>query len=132
MAHFAQIDNNNIVMRVTVVADSDAPNEAAGIALCKSLVGSDTNWVQTSYTGNIRYRYAGIGMKYDATNDVFYKPSPPYPSWVLSTSTWDWEAPVAMPDDAGVDDTTNPTQAVVYTWDEDTTSWANRTVVDLT
>ena len=54
MAHFAQIDNNNIVTRVTVVADSDAPNEAAGIALCKSLVGSDTNWVQTSYTGNIR------------------------------------------------------------------------------
>ena len=132
MAHFAKIDDDNIVMQVTVVNDSDAPNEAAGIAFCKSLLGSDTNWVQTSKTGDIRYRHAGIGMKYDATNDVFYKPSPPYPSWVLSTSTWDWEAPVAMPDDAGVDDATNPTQAVVYTWDEDTTSWANRTVVDLT
>ena len=130
MAHFAQIDNNNIVMRVTVVADSDAPNEAAGIALCKSLVGSDTNWVQTSYTGNIRYRYAGIGMKYDATNDVFYKQQP-YPSWVLNTSTWKWEAPVALPDDAGVDDPENPTEIVEYTWDEDTTSWTNRTVIDL-
>ena len=122
----AQIDNNNIVTRVTVVADSDAPNEAAGIALCKSLVGSDTNWVQTSYTGNIRYRYAGIGMKYDATNDVFYKQQP-YPSWVLNTSTWKWEAPVALPDDAGVDDPDNPTEIVEYTWDEDTTSWTNRT-----
>ena len=126
MAHFAQIDNNNIVTRVTVVADSDAPNEAAGIALCKSLVGSDTNWVQTSYTGNIRYRYAGIGMKYDATNDVFYKQQP-YASWVLNTSTWKWEAPVALPDDAGVDDSENPTEIVEYTWDEDTTSWTNRT-----
>ena len=128
MAYFAQIDDNNIVTRVTVVADADAPNEAAGIALCKSLVGSDTNWVQTSR--DIRYRYAGIGMKYDATNDVFYKQQP-YASWVLNTSTWKWEAPVALPDDAGVDDPENPTEIVGYTWDEDTTSWANRTVTDL-
>ena len=131
MAHFAQIDDNNIVTRVTVVADSDAPNEAAGIAFCKLLVGSDTNWVQTSYSNSIRNRYAGIGMKYDATNDVFYKQQP-YASWVLNTSTWKWEAPVALPDDAGVDDPENPTEIVKYTWDEDTTSWANRTVVDLT
>ena len=128
MAYFAQIDDNNIVTRVTVVADADAPNEAAGIALCKSLVGSDTNWVQTSR--DIRYRYAGIGMKYDATNDVFYKQQP-YASWVLNTSTWKWEAPVALPDDAGVDDPENPTEIVGYTWDEDTTSWTNRTVVNL-
>ena len=128
MAYFAQIDDNNIVTRVTVVSDSDAPNEAAGIALCKSLVGSDTNWVQTSR--DIRYRYAGIGMKYDAANDVFYKQQP-YASWVLNTSTWKWEAPVALPDDAGVDDPENPTEIVGYTWDEDTTSWTNRTEVNL-
>ena len=131
MAHFAQIDDNNIVTRVTVVADSDAPDEATGIAFCKKLVGEDTNWVQTSYSNSIRNRYAGIGMKYDATNDVFYKQQP-YASWVLNTSTWKWEAPVALPDDAGVDDPENPTEIVKYTWDEDTTSWANRTVVDLT
>ena len=133
MAYFAQIDDNNIVTRVTVVNDSDAPNEAAGIALCKSLVGSDTNWVQTSNTGDIRYRYAGIGMKYDATNDVFYRQQP-YASWILNTSTWKWEAPVALPDDAGVDDPDNPdnvTQIVEYTWDEGTTSWTNRMVIDL-
>ena len=71
-------------------------------------------------------------MKYDETNDVFYYPSSPLPSWVLNTSTWDWEPPVALPDDAGVDDPDNPTEFVEYTWDEDTTSWANRTVVNLT
>ena len=130
MAHFAQIDDNNIVTRVTVVNDSDAPNEAAGIALCKSLVGSDTNWVQTKPDNSVRYRYAGIGMKYDATNDVFYRQQP-YASWTLNTSKWIWEALVALPGDAGVDDAENPTKIVNYTWDEDTKSWTNRTVVDL-
>ena len=131
MAHFAQINDDSIVTTVIVVANSDAPNEAAGIAFCKVLLGSDTNWVQTSKTGSIRHNYAGRGMKYDSTNDVFYSLSP-YASWILDTSTWGWEAPVALPDDAGVDDPDNPTEFVEYTWDEDTTSWANRTVVNLT
>ena len=137
MAHFAQIDDNGIVITVIVVGNSDTADsdgnevEAIGIAFCKSLLGSDTNWVQTSYNNNIRYRYAGIGMKYDSTNDVFYSLSP-YASWILDTSTWGGEAPGALPDDAGVDDPDNPTEFVEYTWDEDTTSWANRTVVNLT
>ena len=137
MAHFAQIDDDSIVTNVIVVGNSDTADsdgnevEAIGIAFCKSLLGSDTNWVQTSYNNNIRHRYAGIGMKYDSTNDVFYSLSP-YASWILDTSTWGWEAPVALPDDAGVDDPDNPTEFVEYTWDEDTTSWANRTVVNLT
>jgi hypothetical protein len=130
MAHFSQIDSNSIVLQVIVVDNSDAPNEAAGIAFCKDLLGADTNWVQTSYNNNIRYRYAGIGMKYDSTNDVFYYQQP-YPSWILNTSTWVWDAPVAIPDDDGWDDMENPTQTVDYTWDEDTTSWANRTVSDI-
>ena len=130
MAHFAQINDSSIVINVTRVDDSDAPNEAAGIAFCKSLLVADTNWVQTSKDGRIRYRYAGKGMKYDSTNNVFYTPSP-YPSWVLSTSTWNWDAPVAEPADAGLDDADNPTQDVVYTWDEDTRAWTTRTVVDL-
>ena len=127
MAHFAQLNDSNVVINVIVVADSDAANEAAGIAFCKNLQGADTNWVQTSR--DIRYRYAGIGMKYDATNDVFYKQQP-YASWILNTSTWKWEAPVALPDDAGFDGD-DRTEYVDYTWDEDTTSWTNRTVVDL-
>ena len=121
MAHFAQIDENNIVQQVIVV----------GIPFCKNLIGADTNWVRTSYNGNIRSRYASIGDKYDSTNDVFLSP-PPFPSWVLNTSTWDWDAPVALPDDAGIDDADNPTESVRYDWDEDSTSWTNRTVIDLT
>jgi hypothetical protein len=130
MAHFAQINSDSIVTNVIVVADSDAPNEAAGIAFCQSLLGDDTNWVQTSYNNNIRCRYAGTGMKYDSTNDVFYDPTSPYPSWVLNTSTWEWDAPVALPDDAGADDVDTPTEFVSYDWDEGSTSWT-RTVRNL-
>lgn len=136
MAHFAKIDDNGIVLTVVVIADSDTADsdgnevEAIGVAFCKSLFGADTNWVQTSYNNKIRCRYAGIGMKYDSTNNVFY-PLSDYPSWVLNTSTWEWEAPVALPDDAGPDDRDNPTKHVAYTWEEDTTSWINRTVIDL-
>ena len=128
MAHFAQIDSDNIVIQVIVVSNEDAPNEAAGIAFCKNLLGADTNWVQTSYNDNIRFRYAGISSKYDSTNDVFYEQQP-YPSWVLNTSTWVWDAPVALPDDAGFDDADNPTQLVSYDWDEGSTTWTNRTVL---
>ena len=137
MAHFAQIDENSIVQQVIVLNNEDCldadnnESEAVGVAFCKSLLGSDTNWVQTSYNNNIRFRYAGISSKYDSTNDVFYEQQP-YPSWVLNTSTWVWDAPVALPSDAGVDDVDNPTEYVSYDWDEDSTSWTNRTVVNLT
>ena len=130
MAEFAQLNDNSIVTNVIDVADDDAPDEATGIAFCKNLLGEGTSWVQTSATGGIRNRLALRGMKYDSTNDVFYDQQP-YPSWVLNTSTWDWEAPVALPDDVGADDPDNPTEFVEYTWDEDTTSWTNRTVVTL-
>ena len=141
MAHFAQIDSDNIVTQVIVVDDSDAAkdasqswstwNEAGGIAFCRSLLGADTNWVQTSYNNNIRFRYAGVGMKYDSTNDVFYDQQP-YPSWTLDTTMWMWEPPVALPDDAGEDDENNPTENVRYSWDEASTTWANRTVITYT
>jgi hypothetical protein len=129
MAHFAQIDSDSIVTNVLVIADSDAPNEAAGIAFCQSLIGADTSWVQTSYTGSIRFRFAGIGMKYDSTNDVFYHQQP-YPSWILVSGTWAWEPPVYLPSDSCKNE--DSTQIVTYTWDENSTSWNNRTVTDLT
>ena len=78
MAHFAEIDNNNIVQRVIVVANDvlkDAAgqeNEALGKAFCQSLLGG--NWVQTSYNGNIRGRYAGIDYYYNTEEDEFYPP----------------------------------------------------------
>jgi hypothetical protein len=126
MAHFAQLDDANIVTNVTVVDDDNAANEAAGIAFCKALVGVDTNWVQTSYNDNIRFRYAGIGMVYDSANNVF-REQQPYPSWTLNTSTWEWDAPAAAPSDEGMD-RSGTGRHVYYTWDEASTSWANRTV----
>jgi len=84
MAHFAQLDDNNIVTQVIVVANDEllldgVESEVKGISFCKSLFGEDTKWKQTSYNGNIRKNYAGIGYTYDASNDYFYAPQP-YPS----------------------------------------------------
>jgi hypothetical protein len=123
MANFAQIDENNIVTNVIVVSnddclDSDGSKSKLGIQFCKNLLGADTNWVLTSY--------GSTGMKYDSTNDVFYDPTPPYPSWVLNTSTWDWDAPVALPDDAGAGE--GDIERVTYTWNEGFQEWTDRTV----
>jgi hypothetical protein len=115
MAHFAEIDENNVVQRVIVVANKDTADangnevEAIGVAFCQRLLGG--NWLQTSYHGNIRKNYAGIGYTYDADIDAFVAPQP-YPSWVLNTDTAQWEAPVPYPNDGKV-----------YVWDETTQSW---------
>ena len=80
MAHFAQIDENNIVQQVIVVDNENTHNsngvedEAVGVAFCQSILGVNTNWVQTSYNGNMRGKYAGIGDIYDENNDEFYTP----------------------------------------------------------
>jgi hypothetical protein len=117
MAHFAELDENNIVLRVIVVSNADTSDvngverEEIGVAFCHSLFGSSTVWKQTSYNGNIRKNYAGIGYSYDASSDAFIPPKP-FPSWVLNEQTCVWDAPVAYPDD-GKD----------YRWDEPTTSW---------
>lgn len=121
MAHFAELDNYNVVKRVVVVANKDTSDangfekEHIGIAYLEKLLGG--TWVQTSYNGNIRKNYAGIGYTYDADIDAFVPPKP-YPSWVLDESTAQWNAPVPMPQDAG---TGEPPK--MYYWDEPTVSW---------
>ena len=88
MAHFAKIDENNVVTQVIVVANEDTTDtngvevEEIGVAFCKKLLGAETNWKQTSYNNNFRVRYAGIGYSYDETLDAFIAPSP-FPSFVL-------------------------------------------------
>jgi hypothetical protein len=115
MAHFAEIDQNNVVLRVIVVENKDTSTpdgtevESIGVAFCQRLFGG--NWVKTSYNGNIRKNYAGIGFTYDSSRDAFIPPKP-FNSWVLNENTCQWDAPVAMPDDGNR-----------YTWDEETTSW---------
>ena len=121
MAHFAEIDSNNVVQRVIVVANKDTADangnesEAIGVAFCQKLLGG--NWKQTSYNGSFRKNYAGIGYTYDAAIDAFVPPKP-FPSWVLNNDTAQWEAPVPM-----------PTDGKMYSWDEDTQSWVESQMV---
>ena len=116
MAHFAELDDNNIVKRVIVVATKDnsdangVEKESIGRAFCERLFGG--NWVQTSYNGNIRKRYAGIGYSYDPALDAFIAPQP-YPSWTLDDNA-DWQAPVPMPSDGKM-----------YAWDEAAQAWVD-------
>jgi hypothetical protein len=93
MAHFAEIDENNIVKQVIVVhnnelLDNGVESEAKGIAFCQSLLGG--NWVQTSYNNNIRYNYAGIGYTYDADLDAFIAPKC-HTEAILDTATAKWD-----------------------------------------
>jgi hypothetical protein len=128
MAHFAKLDENNIVIFVTVGRQEDDGKEAE---LCAR---TGDVYKQTSYNtrGGIHYtdgvpsedqskafrkNYAGLGYTYDAGRDAFI-PQKPYASWVLNETTCLWDAPVAMPADAG---TGEPPKR--YTWDEDTISW---------
>jgi len=88
MAHFAKLNSDNVVEQVIVVNnevlhdDKGVEQESIGIAFCQSLFGSDTNWVQTSYNGSFRGRYAGAGMTYDPIKDEFIAPEAPTDSTV--------------------------------------------------
>jgi len=119
MAHFAELDENNIVTRV-IVAEQDFINSGA--------VGDSSNWVQTSYNtrGGVHYapnsseadggialrkNYAGVGFTYDSDRDAFYT-SKPYPSWTLNEDSCQWDSPVPYPDNDKD-----------YVWNEDKQSW---------
>ena len=91
MAHFAQLDENNVVTQVIVVSNDDITDsngvetESIGVAFCQKLLGANTNWKQTSYNNNMRVRYAGIGYSYNAELDAFVAPQP-FASWTLAVS----------------------------------------------
>ena len=129
MAHFCQLDENNVVTQVIVVSNDDCSDsngvevEEIGVAFCKKLLGADTNWKQTSYNNSIRVRYAGIGYTYDETLDAFIAPQP-FASWVLNEETADWESPVGPAPAL--------TEAEVearsfYKWDEEGGEWVLET-----
>jgi len=117
MAHFAKLDENNVVVDVNVVNNSDIGNlsfpesEPVGVAFLIEWSSGYTNWKQTSYNGNFRKNYAGIGYTYDAVRDAFIAPKP-FDSWVLNEQTCLWEAPAAMPEDGKL-----------YYWDETSLIW---------
>ena len=126
MAHFAKIEDG-VVTQVIVVDNKDCADasgvekEYIGAAFCERLLGG--TWKQTSYNGSIRKNYAGVGYTFDAARDAFIPPKP-YNSWLLNEDTCLWDAPVAMPEDAG---TGEPPKR--YAWDEATTSWVNNDAV---
>ena len=111
MAHFAKLDNNNIVEKIEVVSNDIATNEQDGIDFLNNLYKINDVWKQTSYNGNIRKNFAGVGYTYDQTRNAFIPPKP-FNSWTLDEDTCRWEAPVAYPDDG---------QA--YTWNETDQEW---------
>jgi hypothetical protein len=94
MAHFAELDEINIVTQVIVVNNNEllvdgVESEAKGIEFCQSLFGG--NWVQTSYNGNFRKNYAGIGYTYDPIRNAFIAPKPEIGEWILNEDTCQWE-----------------------------------------
>ena len=106
MSHFAKINSSNVVTEV-IVAEKDFINSG--------IVGDEFLWVQTSYNGNFRKNYAGVGGTYDKTRDAFIAQKP-YASWTLDESSCQWQAPTVYPDDGKK-----------YTWNEETTNWVEVT-----
>lgn len=116
MAHFAKLDENNVVLAVVVVDNKDVldlpfpESEPIGVQFLTDVFGY-SNWKQTSYNKNFRKNYAEVGGVYRADLDGFVGESP-YPSWSINPDTCIWEAPVAKPDDGKV-----------YVWDEAALTW---------
>ena len=116
MAHFAELDANNVVLRVIVVDNKDTSDvngvekEYIGAAFCEKLFGG--TWKQTSYNGNFRKNYAGIGYSYLPAPIDGFAPPRPYESWNLDPDTCQWVAPVPM-----------PTDGQMYSWNETTQTW---------
>lgn len=111
MAHFAKLGIGNIIEKVEVVSNDIATNEQAGVDFLNTLYKTEDVWKQTSYNGNIRKNFAGIGFTYDQARDAFIPPKP-FNSWTLDEDTCLWEAPVAKPDDGKF-----------YHWNETTKQW---------
>jgi hypothetical protein len=108
MAHWAELNDDNIVLRVTV-GDNDDPNGDEGYQWLIDNLGG--RWIQTSYNANFRGRFAGIGDTYDKEKDAFLPPKS-YPSWILDEELWQWKPPV-----------TYPSTGSNYNWDEESESW---------
>ena len=128
MAHFAEINEDNIVQRVIVVANEDTADEegneveAIGAQFCADLFGG--TWVQTSYNNNFRLGFAHAGMIYDSEADGFYDPKP-YPSWIWDEEISWWKAPVPYP----VSESENHEDSRYYRWNEENQEWDDKAVV---
>ena len=113
MGHFAQLNEDNIVIQV-IVLDNNKFNddEETGIQYLKNMFGDDTVWKQTSYNNNLRLNFASIGCEYLEDKDIFRSPQP-FPSWNYDFELNGWIPPVSYPNDNKE-----------YAWNEETKSWA--------
>jgi hypothetical protein len=111
MAHFAKLGVGNIIEKVEVVSNDIATDEQTGVDFLNNLYKTNDVWKQTSYNGNIRKNFAGIGYTYDQTRDAFIPPKP-FNSWALDEDTCLWKAPVAYPNDGKI-----------YQWNETDQQW---------
>ena len=130
MAHFAKLDANNLVTQVIVVANEDTADssgvetESIGVAFCQKLMGASTNWKQTSYNGNFRGNYAGIGYTYISnvaslgvgSTDIFISQQP-YDSWAVGVGTAQWYPP-SNPGDAPALTSDEQAANKYYVWNE--------------
>lgn len=107
MAHFAEINQNNLVLRVLVVSDEQ---EHRGQEFLANDLGLGGTWIQCSYNNKIRKQYPGPGFSYDPSADVFIAPRL-YESWYLDEN-YDWQPPVLYPTDGNE-----------YVWDEELKNW---------
>jgi len=128
MAHFAELNSSNEVLRVVVISNDDVAANGGDLhvdaeTFVESIVPYSTGgtaWKQTSYNNNFRKQYAGIGHTYNAGKDKFILPQP-YPSWSLDSND-DWQAPVTFPTVTEID-----SEYVITSWDEANQKWLGKT-----
>ena len=127
MAHFAELNSSNEVLRVVVISNDDVDanggdQHADAETFVTTIVPYGTGgvaWKQTSYNNNFRKQYAGTGMNYDASKNKFLLPKP-FPSWALDSND-DWQAPVTYPTVTEID-----SKILFIDWDEDNQKWLGR------
>lgn len=125
MAHFAQLDENNNIIHVMIVANEDTQDvngvesEEIGVAFCKKMMGANTIWKQTSYNNRIRVRYAGVGYTYNEELDAFIPPKP-FASWVLNETSANWESPIGPAPTLTQEEIDS---RLFYSWDEENGQW---------
>jgi len=128
MAHFAELNSSNVVLRVVVISNEDVDANGGDYSteaetFVSGLVPHSDNgvaWKQTSYNGSQRKQYAGINYTYDSVKNKFISPQP-YPSWSLDSND-DWQAPITLPTITEID-----SNLVLITWDEDNQKWLGKT-----
>lgn len=128
MAHFAELNNSNEVLRVVVISNDDVDSHGGELSSeAETFVASivphsedGTAWKQTSYNNNFRKQYAGIGDTFDSSKDKFIKPQP-FSSWSLDSND-DWQSPVTYPTIKEIDSV-----PVMISWDEDNQKWLGET-----